>query len=464
MHEAIRIFRKDVRAIWPQVLLALVAAALPVFVRDAQHDDKLIGLLALTRWFLVVSAVHQEKLVGDREWWLTRPYSWKPLLGAKLLMIAAFMQAPLLLSDVAILVSDGLPISWTRLAMRQAQLALTLILPAAAVAAVTQGLVSFGIATLAILTAIFVPAANDTTLGQWGPLVWIPPTLVILILGGTAVLLLLWQYSRRQIVPAVGVLGGATIACSAVLLMPPTAWAIGIATHGSPPADGLRLEWIKDVRPSIASPKPGKIALTLPVRIDGLPDTMLAQPDLVRIDLRAPDGTNWNSGWQSAFLTLSRSNTDWWHLRDRRRVDLSFLLDQALTQPFRNQLAKCKLSAVITVLGPAQSRSLSPVNGKYVVPGFGVCTIEHEIMSYRPLSCLAGQPPAQEVSINESGYLYSGPGSWLSAISLVPSPVWNTRTILPHEWTGPEITFRMRKPIARIQRDLSGEIPTELFK
>src|SRR5689334_17907841 len=154
MREALHIFRKDVRALWAQILIALAAASLPVLVRDPQQSDRLIGVLVLARWFLVVSAVHQEKLVGDREWWLTRPNSWKSLLTAKLLLIAAFVQIPLLFSDLAILTSDGLQIAWGRLAARQIQLAIALVLPAAAVAAITPGLASFGLAVLAIWIAI----------------------------------------------------------------------------------------------------------------------------------------------------------------------------------------------------------------------------------------------------------------------------------------------------------------------
>jgi hypothetical protein len=38
-------------------------------------------LLAISWVMLVMRAVHAEGLVGDRQFWLTRPYEWKSVKG-----------------------------------------------------------------------------------------------------------------------------------------------------------------------------------------------------------------------------------------------------------------------------------------------------------------------------------------------------------------------------------------------
>jgi hypothetical protein len=435
------------------ILIALAAAALPVLVHQDERTDKLTGIMTLARWFLVVSAVHQEKLVGDREWWFSRPNSWKSLLGAKLLFLASFVQLPLLLSDLTILGANGLTPAWGRLAMREVQLAFTLILPAGAVAAITPGLVSCSIAILAMLMAIILPGATNDVTTNWGPLVWLPPVLVIFVLGISAVLILFWQYSRRQTIPAAGTLGAATVVCSVLFVIPPAGWAIALASHGVSAVEGVRVEWNNEAPPSLVDLKPGKVRLTLPVVFSGYPEDMLIQLDLVQLSLNAPDRPIWHSGWQAGY----QSSTGWLPglvFTDPRHAQISFLVDESALNRAANQPVSCDLSIVMSVLGGEQAQAISQVNGTYQVPGFGVCTPERRLVSYPfpVLTCRSSRPPTQEVVIRESGFNYSRPGDWMSNVSLTPSPVWSTAAGLPNDWTGGPITFRMRTPIARIRR------------
>ncbi len=52
----------------------------------------------------------------------------------------------------------------------------------------------------------------------------------------------------------------------------------------------------------------------------------------------------------------------------------------------------------------------------------------------------------------------------MGGFSLTASPIWATTILLPSDWTGPAIPFKMRTPIARIRRDLDGEILPEHFQ
>jgi len=65
---------------------------------EPQHFDMetLPLLLApLACWVLAVTLIHEERLIGDEQYWLTRPYTWKDLVAAKALFLVVFVNVPL---------------------------------------------------------------------------------------------------------------------------------------------------------------------------------------------------------------------------------------------------------------------------------------------------------------------------------------------------------------------------------
>ena len=46
--------------------------------------------------YLGVSVVQQERVPGDRQYWLTRPYDWRCLLAAKNAFLLIFLAPPLI--------------------------------------------------------------------------------------------------------------------------------------------------------------------------------------------------------------------------------------------------------------------------------------------------------------------------------------------------------------------------------
>jgi hypothetical protein len=63
--------------------------------------------VVLAQWFLVISVVQEDRLAGDRQFWITRPYSWKSLLLAKLLFVLLFLSLPELLDHLVALAVNG---------------------------------------------------------------------------------------------------------------------------------------------------------------------------------------------------------------------------------------------------------------------------------------------------------------------------------------------------------------------
>ena len=72
-----------------------------------------MALVPVSWWLLISRAVHAEALVGDRQFWITRPYEWKSLLAAKLLFLAIYIYASILLAQCALLRAAGFhPLSY----------------------------------------------------------------------------------------------------------------------------------------------------------------------------------------------------------------------------------------------------------------------------------------------------------------------------------------------------------------
>jgi len=100
MKQILAIFKKDARHLWPEILASLaMLAALAYFYPDQwrnarglqarsfslsglffPNDGTLSGsLIALVpvSWFVLISRlVHVERLVGNTQFWVTRPYQW----------------------------------------------------------------------------------------------------------------------------------------------------------------------------------------------------------------------------------------------------------------------------------------------------------------------------------------------------------------------------------------------------
>ena len=145
---------KDVRHLWPQlsvyaVLLVAFAWAspqtwpgstpnsfLPIFV------TLLKVLLPISQFVLITSVVHEDRLVGDQQFWITRPYDWRSLLGAKLLFVLTCVILPFVLMQWWLLYVAGLDLLTAKVGMASSLLRFTLAawLPLMLIASVTDTL------------------------------------------------------------------------------------------------------------------------------------------------------------------------------------------------------------------------------------------------------------------------------------------------------------------------------------
>jgi hypothetical protein len=121
---------------------------------SARFLSGLVVVLVPVSWsFVVVRAIQGESLVGDRQFWVTRPYEWKKLLAAKVLFALTFVNLPLLFLDVFLLAKAGFAPRnyWSGLLWMELMIVLYFMLPVAALATVTATVVQMLLALLIIV-------------------------------------------------------------------------------------------------------------------------------------------------------------------------------------------------------------------------------------------------------------------------------------------------------------------------
>lgn len=223
MPQALHIFTKDVRRLRWEILvvLALAAAFVGAEVRRDQTDTLFNStvLLPLAWIYLIARVIHAEALSGHKQFWLTRPYSWKSLLAAKALFVLAFVTLPMLIADVAIVAAEGFnPGSHlSGLLWEQLLWWLVFIIPTVVLAAVTTGLVEFVSWLLLLVGSLYVIGMNQRP--NWAAWRWPHFTLDTVVLGSCAVIVV-WQYARRRTAIAQAVIAGIFVAEALVFCFP----------------------------------------------------------------------------------------------------------------------------------------------------------------------------------------------------------------------------------------------------
>jgi len=262
------ILKRDLRHLWPHILLFWVLLALSACLEPAyahglgsRDYERLVRYaLILAGAVLIVEAVQQETLTGHRQYWLTRPLSGRQLALAKAAFMLVAIELPILAARCIFLVALGIPPGEYLLGLvwRELIFAAFYILPVAALAAVTRNLGQAALGALVI--AVLASAVRCLVPEQPSPVadVGVPVTpdqiralfAVVLLTAAGA----LWlQYARRR-----------TFAASCVLLAGAVLWTLG-----------LRLPWP-------APPAPPNAAVSL----DPFPAARTAPPGVIQVPIR----------------------------------------------------------------------------------------------------------------------------------------------------------------------------------
>jgi hypothetical protein len=389
MSQIIHIFRKDVRHFWIEICASLLAVSAYVsreLVRWGNRGfsidlpDFLNGLLTVLgpiSWcLLVVRVVHDESLVGDRQFWVTRPYEWKKLLAAKALFVAAFVNLPLFLCNVVFLKKAGFsPLHYLPgLLWIQVLIVIFLVLPAANISVVTSSLVQILLWILGIAAYMAAVASLSSLIPDSGISLSRDDSDVLwaLLFAAGCLGIILWQYTQRKAwIPRTVIVGIAAIITAVSLIPTPSAeidraYPLLAAGMQSP----LRLIPIPpDHKHSVdeSAIEKKKVSLSIPFHASASAGSSLVAIAATRVAIRTANGETWTSRWQSDVVEI-------WPAEGT--VVVAPTVDRAFFERSKFSPAKVDITFAYTEYHEANVRQITVQPGKFRVDGVGNCWTE----------------------------------------------------------------------------------------
>jgi hypothetical protein len=313
--------------------------------------------------FLIARLLHAEALPGDRQFWLTRPYSRASLFVAKAMFVCGYIVAPFGIAQATIVAAQGLPLSGNLGGLLWEQLLLLAcgLLPGIAIGTLTRSLVQF------IPAMLVVPIAVVTfeELTSWGPVGWIRYALALgaVLVTCAAVVSVQFAQRRTRVARLIGLCGAFVVLSVAFLGWRP-AFAFQSALGGTS-AEGLTatLRVPAGVAPVRSTNFYGQLQFRFDV--SGLEPGTPISCHSAEIDVVRPDKTLWHSGpvkiTGTTTLVPNETGCSLW-------IRALELVEQVRDTPV-------DLNAVVdlTVFGPAKVTTIEPGAPARVVGGAGLC-------------------------------------------------------------------------------------------
>jgi len=386
MKQIIHIFRKDTRHHWLEIVLCL--AALLAYTWHEVHSwgqgfnpmhssstrfwlVTITVLLPLSWWFLVLRVVQSEPLVGDRQFWTTRPYEWKKLLAAKALFVLVYINVPLLLAGVFLLIKAGFSPAphWLGLLWMQLLLIQIPLLPMVALASVTRNIAQGLLALLGVVLYVAGTAALSSVVESISTDAsdWLQGAVLVIV----SVLAIWLQYARRRTALARVLLAAGAVVIFIIVAVEPYFFVHTDRDYPLPPAgqQPFRAALVPGNRSSSkdAPDTDEPVNIVIPIQTSGPPDGSVAQARAVMLTIEAPDGFRWNSGWQTAYRLLLPGQNSW-------RQD--FEIKNKIFERLKSVAVKARVSVGISVLRDQDARQIAAGSGEFVVPDVGRCRID----------------------------------------------------------------------------------------
>ena len=391
MKQIVHIFKKDVRHHWPEIVLSLVALALYIWNEPRQwlpNYDYLgdrtrnyitgtIDVGVVLSWcVLIVRIVQSESLVGDRQFWTTRPYEWKKLLAAKVLFVAIFVNLAVLIAGLVLMYKAGMgaPLSSIpRLLWQQLNSPIVVLLPVAALAAVTPNFGQFILALLGVgaytagvgIISTYVPS-QDFSSGS--------DTLQQLVLFSGCLYAIIWQYARRKTGKSRIVLTGAALTILLLVVATPYQTLIAreypqLKAEESPVQ--LAFDTVKPAPPKIGPDKEDEIEIKVPLDVSGIAPGNEVSLNGAMLTIEDPDGRHWNTGWKNVYQHLLPADL---------KFQLSFKIKKNFFDSTQSNPVNARISLAFTALRDMETRRFIATAGEFTVPDIGLCSINPEYL------------------------------------------------------------------------------------
>lgn len=386
MKQILHIFKKDIRHHWLEILLSLAVLAAYVWNEPSQwvpqdlSENRLRNLLAggltvavVVSWcVLVVRVVQGENLVGDRQFWVTKPYDWKKLLAAKLLFMLVFISAPALMAGSVLFAEGGfgspLPALPTILSTQAGAVGFILLI-ATALAVVTANITQFLLALLAVgvyvaitaTVAAYVPSQSFSSASdvlQEG----------VLIIG--CIVAVLWQYASRRTASSRSLLA-VTVLLIFFLVVATPYQALVARKYGLPPAGTqhvqLAFDQAKPPTPNVVPrQEENDVEIQIPITVRDIAAATSVSVDGAMLSVHSPDGQTWSSGWNSVGLHL---------FPETQGFNSTFKVKKAFFQRVKATPVRANISFALSTFQNGQTRRVVATSGEFKVPGLGFCSI-----------------------------------------------------------------------------------------
>lgn len=399
MRQAVHIFRKDVRHLrWELALLLALFAW--IVLKKPSGAFNYEGFVQFAMFPLVILALllpgrvaHGEALPGDRQFWLTRPYSRKSLLLAKCVFLAVFVIAPVTVVDAIVVRNYGFAISQyiPGLLWEQILVGSVVIAPALALGTITRNAAG-QILTALVLAAffLFVYAVELEPFYSWSALDWVYDSIAAgLVVAGSAGIVL-WQYFKRRTYEARIVFGAVAGVVALVTLLPVS---MAMAVQRSMEHDVVNPSAI---HVSLDSPIEQDVMedsttwLRMPLRVSGVPEGLRLWADQIQLNIRH-DGPDWVGEFPERPEWLAVD-----HARALMLVRMSFGELNAI----KNSPVRLRGRALMTVGANRRTEGLRSKGSK--VPGLGVCVWQRAMQCDHPF-----RDTRSIVSFSEQNYMPS---------------------------------------------------------
>jgi hypothetical protein len=416
MKQALHIFAKDARHLWPEISASLAITALFALIDSiiwrgeigpvTQRMEELkqlapvtMTLLPVSWWILITRLVQADSLVGDQQWWITKPYEWPQLLGAKFLFIGSFVVLPYLVAECVLLEEAGF--RWTDylpgVGFNLLLVFGILMLPLMALAAVTSG---FGKATLTLLGAAaamlliaYLSDRFDTgRLESYGGNAGAALFAIVLLCSGGAFVL---QYARRMAWRSRLVLGSSVVLMALVIAVSARAKLIAMAyPEAANPPFHAAFDPNGGHSPTTDAGN-GRVGLSLPLTISGIANGTALRVDGLRATFTAADGKPWTSPWIPTYGLF--------YLPETEKSVLPVQVDRGFFDRAQSKPVTLSVALAITVLKAGDDHWVRMTSGEFAVPNLGICapTGGWRAMNADGITCRSAmrEPPLMFVSV-----------------------------------------------------------------
>jgi hypothetical protein len=403
--QILHIFRKDGRRHWPEILASLVL--LGAYAHQVLHPwprgpraisigrffwmiELIPPALILFWFFLILRIVQGETLVGDRQWWVSKPYIWWKLFLSKCLFVFAVVSFPLFLVQLYLLFINGFPVfaNFLTVLRLQAGLAVMLFLSAFSLGALTRNLAQAILTIVGLFVVLYAAMSIFLDSGSSSPMSgpgFVPDSIQSGLRLLFAVGLLLWQYAFRKTWQSRGLLclGVAFVALLASLpgdknyvektyplVRQGQAPARIELNFRSPEQKEANLEGWSELLP--------EVNLRIPLKTSGLAPGSMLMVRGMKLTLTRSDGAVWTQGWRYAYAQA-------WP-EDEVMNDLAYGMKRQDFQTWKNATVRVQIELAMSHYAEDQPREVVLQPGVFSDSQLGTCRINPDRPS--ELGCL----------------------------------------------------------------------------